>query len=151
MRGQPLVQLLLVILAFFGVAWPVARLTLPASRANLPAAPTTAEVPSGQPAEIELTLTASFVPAPAEFHLAALGHDLLAGHGPQGEWTATWKTALPAEGADLSLRAVWPTAEAPAAARVVVRFPDDRPPVERTFWVSRGPMTELVTVPGTPP
>ena len=148
MRGQPLVQLLLVIVAFLGVGWPVMRLTLP-SKGNGPAPAPPRESLSGQ-AEIELTLTASFLPAPAEFHLASLGHDLLAGHGPQGEWTGTWKTALPAEGADLSLRAVWPTAEAPAAARLIVRFPDDRPPVDRTFWVSRGTLTELVTVPGAP-
>lgn len=149
MRGQPLVQLLLVVLAFLGLGWPVRRLTLPA-RADDPLLAAASEVLSG-PAEIELTLSASFAPAPAEFHLAALGRDLLTGQGPQGEWTGTWKTALPAEGADLSLRAVWPAAESPAAARVVVRFPDDRPPVERTFWVSRGPMTELLTVPGARP
>ena len=148
MRGRPFVQFLLVFLAFVMLGVPVWRLTRPTAltAADLPPPPEALL----RPAEVELTLTASFAPAPEEFHLQSLGHDLLTGRGPQAEWTDTWKTSLPPEGADLSLQARWPTTDAPAAVRVVIRFPDDRPPMEKMFWASHGNLTELVTVPGTP-
>lgn len=147
MRGQPFLQLLLVVVAFVAMGWPVLRLTRPAV-ANVPAdLPPAAE---GQ-AEVGLTLTVACVPAPEEVHLQSLGRDVLVGQGPQAEWTGTWKTRLPAEGVDLALRVRWPDANAPAAARVVVRFPDERPPLERTFWAQNGGLTELVTIPGAAP
>ena len=152
MRGQPFLQLLLVIVAFIVAGWLVWRLTRPAAAAATSAVADAAASDAPGPAEVELTVIADFVPAPEEVHLQFLGRDLLTGRAPGGgEWTGTWKTALPAEGADLALRARWPATDnaAPGAARVVVRFPDDRPPVERTFWAPHGgSLTELVTVPG---
>ena len=156
MRGQPFLQLLLVVVAFAVVGWPVWRLTRPVATAanNAASVALTPDARKEGLAEIELTVTADFVPAPEEVHLQFLGRDLLTGRGPRGEWTGTWKTVLPAEGADLALRARWPAGAADnaaptAAAHVVVRFPDDRPPVERTFWAPHGgSLTELVVVPG---
>ena len=158
MRGQPFLQLVLVVLAFAALGLPVWRLTQPAA-ANASVETTTApDTDAPQPntaAAVELTVSVAFAPAPEEFRLQHLGRDLLAGRGPQTGWTGPWKTALPAEGADLALQVRWPATgdNAPAAARVAVRFPDDaRPPVERTFWSEKGStLTELVTVPGTAP
>ncbi len=148
MRGRPSIQLALVFLAFALLGVPVWRLTRTDARAAELPAPSSLSPPV-TPVE-ELTLTAAFAPAPEEFRVQSLGRDVLAGHGPPGEFTGTWKTDLPAAGLDLALQARWPSTDAPGAVRVTVRFADDRrPPVEKTFWANRGSLTELVTVPGT--
>lgn len=151
MRGQPSVQLLFVLLAFAALGMPVWRLTRSAGAAppGIASGSPTVVLNQGVSGEETLAVAAVFTPAPEEFHLQSLGRDVLAGRGPQGEFSGAWRTPLPLEGLDLALQARWPSTEAPTAVRVTVRFPDDRAPVEKTFWTPRGgTLVELVTVPG---
>ena len=154
MRGNPLVQLVLVFAVFLALGVPVWRLTRPALPATpviepMPTEPTRgASNPLAEAVTLETTL--NFAPVAAGFTLSHLDQTVLQGK-EQGSLSGAWKTILPAEGADLVLHATWPTAPdaGSAAARVTIRFPDGRT-VEKSFWASGGgPLDAVVTVPGS--
>lgn len=148
MRGQPSVQLWLVLVTFALIGVPVWRLTRPeASAGQLPSFP-----PVVTADEVAFQITVTFAPASEEFRVSSLGQDVLAGRGPETSFHATWRTRVPAEGLDLAIQARWPATDSPvpAAARVTVHSADgDRAPLERTFWATHGNLTELLTVPGS--
>lgn len=147
MRGNPLWQLILVTVAFVGLGLPVWRLTRPAQAAAVQGrADGTAKEDVYAPAVnmVTLEVEADFAPVPTEWALSYLGEVVLKGKG-EAKATASWKTALPAEGADLVLHAAWPTAAGTgmAAARVTVRWPDGRE-VEKSFWSPSGEVLDTV-------
>ena len=156
MRGSPFWQVLAVVIAFAAMALPVWRLTRPAEAAPVDAAAGLRER-AGQRekavAPLTMDVEADFAPAPTEFSLSYLGTPVL-----QGKALATAKAqtnaAVPADGADLVLRVVWPAGAdqtgggAPAAARVVVSLSDGRQ-VEKSFWSGDGATLDTVlSVPG---
>ena len=156
MRGNPVWQLLMAVVAFGAMGWPVWRLTRPAEAAPVIAVSGTggdggeATKAAGS---VTLGVAADFAPAAAEFALSYLGSPVLQGKA-QGSATAEWKVAFPADGADLVLHVAWPTGATAegkagaAAARVTVRFPDGRQ-VEKSFWSADGsPLDTVLSVPG---
>ena len=165
MRGRPWLQSLLVLLAFAALAVPVWRLTR-----SSPATATGTDTKQDQPRSVaaapenELVVRLDFSPPPRDFQLQHLGRTLLEGRGPQTSFSTPWRIALPKEGADLALRATWPTegqSSAATAARLRVTFPGGRV-VDKTYWtptaadhLSTVPtppaaLVEIFTVPGEP-
>ncbi len=146
MRGNPLWQLALVLVAFIVMALPVWRLTRPAQAMVTDTVQTVEPADKAKPVTLETT--AEFVPTPTEFSVTCLGQPVLRGSG-QASISATWKTLFPAEGIDLVLHAVWPEAAGgQTAARLRVRLPDGRE-VEKSFWTQTGGVLDAVfTVPG---
>ncbi len=141
MRGSPLLQLVLTLLAFAAAGLPVWRLTRPATAAA--AAMSTADE-SAPAKSVALNIAVTFAPAPADFAVRSLGQTLLAGHEAQaaGAWIAT----IPKEGADLVLEAHWKDAPGPAAAQLTVQFPDGRQ-AQKTFWAPKGDaVADVLTV-----
>ena len=126
MRGNPLGQLILIVVAFALLGVPVWRLTrtaeaVPVSASRLAGEGVQAPAPANAAAgPVAVTIETDFAPTPTEFSVSYLGDAILRG---QGQTTASgpWKVALPAEGADLVLHVVWPSGGATGAARVTVR------------------------------
>ena len=166
MRGSPLFLAIFMVAAFLLAGVPVYRLTRPAGVADA-AGPATVETtaqdsPGVKPAPLEVE--AVFAPAPADFQIRNLDRTVLAGHGPQGRFSAHWTASVPPEGVDLVLQVHWPASAAggsaadgtppaanPAAARLTVRFADGRQ-VEKSFWAAAdGTLAEVFTVPGDAP
>ena len=153
MRGSPLLQAILVIVAFALAGVPVWRLTLPAATVGAPMG----TGPSIDPVLSHVTLLdmeAVFAPAPVDFQVSYLDATVFDGQGPQTQFTTRWKAFLKSEGADLVVRARWPVPAAggapPAAMRVTVNFPDGRT-VEKSFWAAaNGTLADVFTVPGVP-
>lgn len=166
MRGFPLLQTILVVLAVLLAGVPVYRLTRPAvADAALPsmATPSVEATPIAATQAAPLGVGAVFAPAPTDFQVKNLGQTVLAGRGPQAQFTAKWATVVPPEGVDLVIQARWPAAAAdggvnpgtspavePRAMRVMIRFPDGVL-FERTFWANvHGELNEVCTVPASP-
>ncbi len=160
MRGFPLLQFILVVLAVVLAGVPVYRLTRPASAdaASVPVeTPSAVVAPGATTQATPLDVEAVFAPAPTDFQLKNLDQTVLAGRGPQARFTARWAGSVPPDGADLVVQAHWPTATGtnagpgPAAARFTIRFPDGRT-VEKSFWAdASGTLTDVLALPGTTP
>ena len=161
MRGFPLLQSVLVVLAVVLAGVPVYRLTRPAGANTGPASLAKASVvviPAATPPAATLDVEAMFAPAPTEFEIKSLDQTVLAGRGPKARFSTRWVGSVPPEGADLVVEAHWPgstgadAGPGPAAARFTVRLPDGRK-VEKSFWAdANGALADVLSLPGaTPP
>jgi hypothetical protein len=153
-RGFPLLQMLVVAVVFALAGVPVWSLTRPAGVA----VPALVAAPSATPVAATslppITVTAAFAPAPADFQVQCDGQTVLAGQAPGRQFSAPYRTPLPAEGADFVVRAHWPppgdaAPAGPAATRVIFRLPNGGQ-VDKTFWTAPGDsLAEIITVPGS--
>ncbi len=161
MRGTPYFQAIFMVAVFLLAGLPVYRLTRPAA----PVAVTNANGGEDAPTDnaeaklAPLEVEAVFAPAPTDFQIQNLDHAVLAGRGPQARFAGRWTTAVPSEGVDLVIHAHWSPSTAgsgnaadpaanPAAAQVIVRFPDGRK-AEKSFWAdANGTLDDVLTVPG---
>ena len=155
-RGFPLLQSILIVLAVVLAGVPVYRLTRPAV-ADAASAPVAVPTPGVTAQAAPLDVEAVFAPAPADFQVKNLDQTVLAGHGPKARFTARWAGNIPPDGVDLVVQAHWPASAnpdagtGPAAARLTVHFPDGRT-VEKSFWAdANGTLTDVFTLPGTTP
>lgn len=154
MRGFPLLQSILVVLAVLVAGVPVYRLTRPA-RAQAAAVSTVAAQPTVHVSGVTpVDVEAVFAPAPADFQIKTLDQTVLAGIGPKTRFTARWAGSVPPEGVDFVVQAHWPEGTGAdaglvsAAARIAIRLPDGRT-VEKSFWAEAdGTLTDVLTLPG---
>ena len=159
MRGFPLLQSILVVLAVVLAGIPVYRLTRPAvADASASVAESSAMVtPGATTTAAPLDVEAVFAPAPTDFQIKNLEQTVLAGRGPKLRFTARWAGTVPPDGADLVVQAHWPATTGAdheagtGAAKLTVHFPDGRT-VEKSFWADgNGALTDVLTLPGTTP
>ena len=154
-RGFPLLQSFLVVLAVVLAGVPVYRLTRPA--VTVAATPAIEAIPGATTPAAPLDVEAVFAPAPTDFQIKNLDQTVLAGHGPEVRFTTRWAGSVPPDGVDLVVQAHWPsltgadTGAGPSAAKLTVRFPDGRT-VEKSFWAdANGTLTDVLTLPGATP
>ena len=126
MEGRPWLRILLIVLGFSLVGWPVWSVTQYAS-VTQPVKP--AAVSPTKPLRVQVTCASP----PASFELDYLGKPLLSGHAPEREFSADWKVAIPKEGVELFVGAKWPSGTPTTAVRVRVTR-DGNPLAEQTFW-----------------
>ena len=160
MRGFPFLQWVLVMAAVILAGVPVYRLTRPAVPMAAPApvdTPSVQVTPGTAVQAAPLDVEAVFAPAPTDFQIKNLGRTVLDGRGPKTRFAARWAASVPPDGADLVVQARWPASNGadanagPAAAKFTVHFPDGRT-VEKSFWAdANGTLTDVLTLPGTPP
>ena len=142
MEGRPWLRILLSLIGFSLLGWPVWSVTHPAAVAA-PVEKKTAA--AAQPLRVEVT----FASAPTSFDLEYLGAPLLSGRAPSRDFSVVWKVAIPKEGVDLFVSAEWPAGTPTTAVRVRVSRNGD-PLAEQTFWANDS-LAETVTVPAPQP
>jgi len=137
MEGRPWLRILLIVLGFSLVGWPVWSVTRYAS------VPSPVKPASDAPAE-PLRVQVTFASPPASFELDYLGKPLLSGHAPDREFSGDWKAAIPKEGVELFVAAKWPPGTPTTAVRVTLTR-DGNPLAEQTFWAEDS-LAETMTV-----
>lgn len=137
MEGRPWLRILLIVVGFSLVGWPVWGVTHHAS------APAPAKPSSEAPAE-PLRVRVTFASPPASFELDYLGKPLLSGRAPDREFSGEWKVAIPKEGVELFMGAKWPPGTPATAVRLTLTR-GGNPLAEQTFWAD-GSLAETMTV-----
>ena len=137
MEGRPWLRVLLIVVGFTLVGWPVWSITRHAS------VPSPAKPASEAPAE-PLRVQVTFATPPASFELDYLGKPLLSGHAPDREFSVDWKVAIPKEGVELFVGAEWPQGTPATAVRLTLTR-NGNPLAEQTFWAD-GSLAETMTV-----
>jgi len=137
MEGRPWLRVLLIVVGFTLVGWPVWSITRHAS------VPSPAKPASEAPAE-PLRVQVTFATPPASFELDYLGKPLLSGHAPDREFSVDWKVAIPKEGVELFVGAEWPPGTPATAVRLTLTR-NGNPLAEQTFWAD-GSLAETMTV-----
>ncbi len=137
MEGRPWLRILLIVLGFSLVGWPVWGVTRYASVAP-PTKP--AAITPAKPLRVQVT----FASPPASFELDYLGKPLLSGQAPDREFSGNWKVAIPKEGVELFVAAKWPPGTPTTAVRLTLTR-DGNPLAEQTFW-AEGSLAETMTV-----
>ena len=108
MRGFPLLQTILVVLAVILAGGPVYRLTRPAVEAEVPASlatPSITATPGTAIGAEPLDVEAVFAPAPTDFQIKNLDQTVLAGRGPKARFASRWAGSVPPDGVDLVVQA----------------------------------------------
>jgi hypothetical protein len=137
MEGRPWLRILLILIGFTLLGFPVWSSTRPGEVVI----PTKEKVAA---AEQPLHVQVSFAEPPASFDLEYLGSILCKGAAPQRDFSCDWKVGVPKEGVDLFVSASWPEGSPKTAVRVKV-FRDGNPLADETFW-TEGSLAETVTV-----
>ena len=137
MEGRPWLRILLVLIGFSLLGFPVWSTTRPGDVAI----PTKEKVAA---TERPLHVEVSFAEPPASFVLEYLGSILCKGAAPQRDFSCDWKVAVPKEGVDLFVSARWPEGSPKTAVRVQV-FRYENLLSDETFW-TEGSLAETVTV-----
>ena len=137
MEGRPLLRILLIVLGFSLVGWPIWSVT---HGASVPSPAKPASAARAEPLRVQVT----FASPPASFELDYLGKTLLSGHAPDREFSGDWKVAIPKEGVELFVAAKLPPGTPATAVRLSLTR-DGTPLAEQTFWAD-GSLAETMTV-----
>ena len=137
MEGRPWLRILLIVLGFVLVGWPVWSVT---RYTSVPSPVKPASDASAKPVRVQVT----FASPPASFELDYLGNPLLSGQAPDREFCGDWKVAIPKEGVELLVAAKWPPGTPTTAVRLTLTR-NGNPLAEQTFWAD-GSLTETMTV-----